>query len=780
MLLGLSVGVGLFALAGARRTQSSYDHFLSTVRSSDAAISGIDPADNAHVAGLSGVVGSRTYLGMRAVVLVGGTADLSQFFEAAASYDGAFFDQDRFVATTGRVPDRNRADEIAVNEDAAARYGYRVGQVLDIGVVDPAILDDPQAVDPYGSFLHRSTMTIVGIGLFPDEVMEDDADRTPRTLFTPAFAAIASDAAFYNLQYLRLANGDSDLDAVTDYLSAVSKAGSVDVHYVSVDRAHARRGLRPLSITLAVFGLVVAFVAALLGVVALIRLQRREAHEAEVLTSLGASPAAIRSSALVAPAITLLGACVVTGLTAVMLSPLMPLGPVHGLGSSAGFDIDPETIGLGLLAVVVVWSAGLALSVRRSAPLASRRTTRYRRSRLVQRAASAGAPPSFVTGVRMTVDDGAGPGGVPMRYLIGSTALAAALLVVALGFATNLRGLTQHPEVYGWNWDVALRGGQGFGGLDAALTATILDADEDVGSWSTAYLGDDLLDGIDVPLLGMTPSTEVRPPVVSGRFIASADEIVLGASTASTIHAGIGDTVSIGTGGSARELHVVGIGVLPAIGRVHVQHPALGLGAIVAPELMPGVGDPTTAPGPALAFIEFRHGVDPAAATTRLAAATAPLGDVSDLDLLPAQRPSEIVNTSSIGAAPLVVAASLAAVAALALGFALVASVRRNQRDLAVLRTLGFEDRQMVSTIVWHAYTILGCGLIVGLPVGVVASSWLWRAFADELDVVGTNRSSSVAVALVAAGAIAVVTLISIAPAFAARRLATSTILHAT
>ena len=49
-------------------------------------------------------------------------------FEALASLDGRFFDQDRFTPTQGRLPNPKRIDEVAVNEVAAERFGYRLGQ----------------------------------------------------------------------------------------------------------------------------------------------------------------------------------------------------------------------------------------------------------------------------------------------------------------------------------------------------------------------------------------------------------------------------------------------------------------------------------------------------------------------------------------------------------------------------------------------------------------------------------------------------------------------------
>jgi hypothetical protein len=136
LLLGLMGGLSLFSIAGARRTQSSYSRFLRSVHSSTMSVTtseNFDQAANDAIASLPGVRRSRTYVGFSVSVLVDGRPDYSQEFEAKGTFDGLFFDQDRFSATRGRLPDPGRPDEVAFNELAAAKFGYRVGQHTKIG-----------------------------------------------------------------------------------------------------------------------------------------------------------------------------------------------------------------------------------------------------------------------------------------------------------------------------------------------------------------------------------------------------------------------------------------------------------------------------------------------------------------------------------------------------------------------------------------------------------------------------------------------------------------------
>jgi ABC-type lipoprotein release transport system permease subunit len=55
-----------------------------------------------------------------------------------------------------------------------------------------------------------------------------------------------------------------------------------------------------------------------------------------------------------------------------------------------------------------------------------------------------------------------------------------------------------------------------------------------------------------------------------------------------------------------------------------------------------------------------------------------------------------------------------------ALGLTLAASVRRRRRDLALLKTFGFTQRQLVAAIAWQASVDAVVGIILGIPVGII------------------------------------------------------------
>jgi hypothetical protein len=95
-----------------------------------------------------------------------------------------------------------------------------------------------------------------------------------------------------------------------------------------------------------------------------------------------------------------------------------------------------------------------------------------------------------------------------------------------------------------------------------------------------------------------------------------------------------------------------------------------------------------------------------------------------------------VARLEQVDRIPTVLALLLAVLGALAVGHLLMASARRRRRDLAVLKTLGFTRRQVMTTVVWQAVTVAAFGIVVGAAFGIAAGSWLWRTTAEDVGVV--------------------------------------------
>jgi ABC-type lipoprotein release transport system permease subunit len=118
-----------------------------------------------------------------------------------------------------------------------------------------------------------------------------------------------------------------------------------------------------------------------------------------------------------------------------------------------------------------------------------------------------------------------------------------------------------------------------------------------------------------------------------------------------------------------------------------------------------------------------------------------------------------------VGGLPTVLGALLGGLALLAVGHALVTAVRRRRRDLALLKTLGFNRAQVRATIAWQATTLATVGLIIGIPGGLIIGRLIWRLIADGLGVSTTATIPAPALVLTIPAVLALVNLIAYFPA---------------
>ena len=123
---------------------------------------------------------------------------------------------------------------------------------------------------------------------------------------------------------------------------------------------------------------------------------------------------------------------------------------------------------------------------------------------------------------------------------------------------------------------------------------------------------------------------------------------------------------------------------------------------------------------------------------------------------------------ANVGGLPAILGALLGGLALLAVGHALVTAVRRRRRDLALLKTLGFDRAQVRATIAWQATTLATVGLVVGIPAGLIVGRLVWRLVADGLGVSTTATIPTLALLLAIPAVLALVNLIAFFPARAA------------
>jgi len=478
----------------------------------------------------------------------------------------------------------------------------------------------------------------------------------------------------------------------------------------------------------------------------------------------------------------ILGAVVVGALlatvVAVALSPLAPLGPVRPYYPDPGIAFDWAVLGLGMaLLVAVLGPVAIVLAVQRAPQRAGMRRLPRAPSR-IEAAASRGAlPVSALTGIRFALEPGAESEAVPVRSAMLGAILAVVVIIATVIFGSSLNSLVSHPRLYGWNWSYALIAGGGAGDIPAARSARLLDHDPSVAAWSGYWFGNLQVDGLTVPVLGGSPGAPVAPPVLTGHGFDRPGQIVLGPGTLAQIHKSVGDIVSVRYGTTAPHLlRIVGTATMPAVGVAGVTgHASMGTGAVVPYQLLPASVrnqfnvSPT---GPNAEFVRLKPGAGTETALrslNRIAAEVSTPQNYSS-QVYGVQRPAEIVNYRSMGATPLILGVGLTAGAVTALGLTLVASVRRRRRSIATLRMLGFTSRQLGASVAWQSSVAVAIGLVVGVPLGIVAGRLLWDLFATNIYVVPSPTVPALPIVEIALAALVLGNLVAAVPGRIAAR----------
>jgi hypothetical protein len=799
VLIGLVGGVAMASVAAARRTQSAFTRIIAASNPSNL---DVDPGPYSTdairaISHLPLVTSAETYValvGLRASPsgFANQATPFNQAVELVGSLDGLYFHQDQVIIVRGRRADPSRADEAVVSDQTARRFGLHVGQRLTINLYSQKQQYDPRFNPGTMPPIHRVALRITGIGVFTDEVVQDDIDRIDRVLATPALTKKEiSCCTSYIWMGLRLAHGDRDVPQVQrEYLRLLPAGDQEAFRVTSIVKGQGERAVRPESIAIGVFGLICGLAVLVLALQAIRRQIYIHGRERATLRALGAGPSALAADGSLGIFCAICVGTLLAMALAVAASPLAPIGELHRLEVNPGISFDWTVLGAGALVLVAGLAGATVLLAYRAAshrPLGSERGDDLgRRSSVAAGAAAWGLPVSAVTGIRFAIEPGSRRTAVPARSGIVGAVLALIILVASLVFGASLSNLVTHPRLYGWNWNSELLAGSGYGNIPAALAARLLGHDPSVAAWSGAYFDSLEIDGLNVPVIAVQPGARVGPPILSGHAVAGPREIVFGAQTLALLGKHVGDSVRVLAGRRPTILRIVGTATIPTIGIGHGVHPSLGMGALLPAGVLPpavlanGISDPGLR-GPNTILVRLRPGADPVAAARRLDQIAARLATRTALSVqvVPVQRPAEIVNNRTMGAAPLYLAAVLAAGAVLALALTLMASVRRRSRELAMLKTLGLVRRQLVAIVVWQATLPVAIGVLVGIPLGITAGRFLWTLFAGELFVVSEPAVPTLAIAGAAAGALALGALVAIVPGWRAARTPTGSALRA-
>lgn len=753
LLTVLATVVPLVAGAAARRTASSVERMRAELRPShvDVQFDGGETPEGAleqlaAIPGVEIVAEGASILGRPA----GSDAEVFQSFGQGA-VDGVLGREfDRARLDGGRMP--AEADEVMLARRLAEELGIEVGDTVVLETYSPEAIEQIFSGEPTPYDGPQVPLRVVGVGRQPEELTAGPGSPAPAFVVGPAFLEEWAGTVhwFDGIFLLRIDGGEA---AVDDFTAAV-RAAFPDRPDVAVRASEESARIEDAVATQATALALLAAVALLTGALAIsqaaVRLARSAEADSRVLAALGLDRRQLGAARLGLVAGPIVVGAAVAAALAIALSGLFPNGPGGRVEPSPGIRVDALALAGGALVMLgAAVAATLILARPRSVPRSARP------SRIGDAVGRCVPSLAATVGIQGALRRAGGPASAATRSAMVAFGAGVAGLVGALVFGSSLARLVDEPSRYGWNWDYEVALGDELTDEEALAQARPVSEDprieaavytriasKDVGGRSTVVFGVEPLRGD----LGMT--------IVAGRTVRSDDEVVLGRTTMDAIGRGIGDRVTVATGSGEQELQVVGQGLFPTN---EADDPASG--AIVTLTTM---AEMTGSGGFPDVFVTVAPGVDIAELRTDLESTYGAMtGAVS---------PPVVSNLDLVDQAPYLLAGYLALLGMAASAHALVTVVRSRRTEMATLRSLGFERRQVGTTVVTHGLTVAAIGAVVGLPLGLALGRLTWRLVSGSLGFATDPRNPTLALLATPPGALALAAAIAIGPAVWAAR----------
>jgi hypothetical protein len=751
VVVAIGTGSVLLASAGARRADSAYGRFRDAVGDGNTYLGIEDPARFEDVRDLP-MVEAVAPFGYVPIYPKGAPTEAMVEGGGFVGPDGRWlYDVQRPRVLEGAMPPAEARNQMAVNEEFTRWFDVDVGDVVPMEAATTASMaphagvDEVTEVDLEVAAVVRAPMDIgVNVGgptvyLPPGVVGAHDIG------VVPGFALVV------------LTGGDADIPGFERAVQELFSDGpgysisSLVEEGRTVERANDVQ-------TTALFAVAAVSGLATLALVAQLasRGVRRGTVGADVLRSLGASRAQ-RVSALALPmVVAMTAAVIVAAVAAMLLSPLLPRGLARLTEPDPGIRIDPGVIATGVCLAWVLFAGVVGLAAgRATAPVAHNPSTvprsLDRATNLVQRG---GAHLPLLTGLRLAMPSGRRDGGRTGLGAYAGLGVGIAGLLTATAFGAELDRVSDDSGAWGAPFELMVGVDDPAMGDPAAavsgverVTVQQFVEEIDLGTGTAPGFGLEAVEG------------DPLATVVTGRAPSTTGEALLGVRTAADLDLGVDDSVRVtGGGGASMDARVVGLGLVPI------------------------TGDNTYDAGVVLGHDDFRRlELDPEQVQTALLIDVADGADmesvsseISDLGMAPSPSspPGEQINLRSTLAYPRLVGLLVAVLAVAGVASALLSGASSRRLELAVLRAIGFTPGQVRASIRWQALAVSALGLLVAVPLGLIAARTAWGAFARTLSI--AEASSAwwvVAPVVIGAVLVAAATAIPVGRHWSRRRL---------
>jgi len=738
VLVAVVGGVVLATAAGARRSSTAYERLREETLASDLDVAFADTEgpptasveDAARRARSLPQVAALSRLDFPFLVPAGSGFYPYLDFLAGVRTDGAVEAQvDRPRVLDGRLPSVADAGEVAISVTYAGESGLGVGDRQEFESYAPAQLEQlfttGDAGPPAGP---RFALEVTAVFDAPIFLSESTGDFQPRIMLSPAFLREHGDevATYPGGFAVRLHGGAADATEVTQELRAMFPEQPLEITPADEVDRKIGSGIRVAATALALCSMVAALAGGTAVAQALSRHFATRTPSHRWLGVLGMT----RSERLLSQTLTTVPVATIGALGAVALSilasPRFPVGIARRAEPDPGLAVD---VTVALFGAAGIFVAVLALTVlaasaaargavggsaaRRASSLPSRSMTALRYSPLT---------PARAIGVGMAVSPGVGSR-VAVRSALAGVAMGVVGLVAVLVFVSSVDTLVETPARYGVPFDATV---SGFSGDVLQEGDVDLLSDPRTARVGLGYSGLVRVGGEEVNAYALESlKGDLSFTGLAGDLPGGGAEVALGTSTLDAAGVEVGDEILVEGAGGRLRATVTGTAVFPVID----ERSAPGRGVLMGRKDLESV----LAPGETNAdvVIKWADGVDPATANAQLAAATG-------TEIFAPRLPSDVNNLREVKTVPRALAGFLATLAAAAVVHALIATVRMRRQELAVLRALGFDERQLGSTVLWQAMTLGLLGIAVGVPLGIVAGRLSWQAVAGAIGVVRT------------------------------------------
>ncbi|MGZ4765173.1 MAG: ABC transporter permease [Ilumatobacteraceae bacterium] len=755
VVVAVVTGVVLAFAAGAERTATVADRYTSANAVFDGSIYQNDGRPRTkEVAALPGTASAHSITFVFGLLIPTGASESIDSSDFSGSYLATGV---RLVA--GRDVDPAIAGEFVASRSFIDAYHARIGDTFTLKTLSQKQADargyDTQEA-PAGP-----SMKAVLVGVVDGPAGLDDP--TPAAFFSPALLDDPRIGVKVTIMVVRLRTG-VDLDAFRTQLNTLPDSEALSLDKAVLVSPELRKAAKAQALGL----WALAAVAAIASIAVLGQLITRHVRLSDAdrnrLMSIGYGDRQMVWESIGRAAIPAVSGTAIGLVLATSLSGIFPRGFARRLEPHVGLRVD---VGVLLPGAVIFIVTLLACTL--AALLLSRLTSRQGSSTTsrIEAVASRAGSATASTGLRFAFGRRDQDPGSTRTVVVG-LALTLAFLVGALTFATSLVRLVDQPARYGVNYDMML--GSGATSIPDEMRAA-LDSDADIDGLVLYAEGQVSYGSATLRLIGMQAlKGDIAPRVLLGRLPASNDEIALGRLAANALHARVGGSVSLSGDNGTGQFHVTGLVVVPSIG----LNDGIGQDGLLTLAGLARLNP--TAPVTAVA-VGFRSDAPPGA-VQRLAQLTGAGAALSNDTSTSSTLPPAIVNIDRISSIPFVLAAMLAVLAVVTVGYAMVTAVHNRRRDMAILRSIGADRRWIARAVHWQASAFTLLPLAIGVPLGLIVGRIVFRSFADSIGTVDDASLPLLLVTVVVVGLMVIANVVASVPAHRADRLAPALLLR--